>query len=225
MTREQIGWQTSVLLHLLICGGLVLLNFNFTNTPQRVVINLSFLSEGYESPAAAPPAVPVKQAAPAKIKPPEPAVQPEPEQSAPLLEATKAVPSEVAEPVSQSSDAESTDRSEASEEGNPLGAESPGESAEESQAHYVRAHFGYIRNLIMHRLEYPVLARRMGWNGRVVIAFTVCEDGSIEDARVVESSGRELLDRSAIDVLARAAPFPPPPVPAEIIMPITYALN
>ena len=48
----------------------------------------------------------------------------------------------------------------------------------------------------------------MGWSGRVVIAFTVCEDGSVEEARVVESSGRDLLDNNAIEVLARAAPFP-----------------
>jgi len=229
MTREQVGWQASVLLHLMICGGFVLLNLNLTNAPQRVVINLSFLSGGYEAPAAAPPAdtkpTPVKRVAPTPKKPPEPVVQPLQELSAPLPEAVTAVPSEVVEPALENTDAESTVNPEASEVGNPSTVADAGESAEESQAHYVRAHFSYIRNLIMHRLEYPALARRMGWTGRVVIVFTVCKDGRVEEARVVESSGRELLDRNAVEVVAQAAPFPPPPVPAEIIMPITYALN
>jgi len=122
-------------------------------------------------------------------------------------------------------DAEPVASSDTPKEGSSPAVADAGESVAESQAHYVRAHFSYIRNLVMHRLEYPALARRMGWTGRVVIVFTVCEDGSVEETRVVESSGRELLDRNAVEVVARAAPFPPPPVPAEIIMPITYALN
>jgi len=229
MTREQIGWQTSLLLHLLICGGFVLLSLGLTTAPPRVVINLSFLSGDSAPPAATPqddpPPAPARPVVPVPEKAPEPLVQPDQELSAPLPEVSEPEPVDVVEPVPQRAVVASEATSRAPEEDISPASGGAGEGAREGSADYVRAHFSYIRNLIMHRLEYPALARRMGWSGRVVIAFTVCEDGSVEKARVVESSGRDLLDHNAIEVVARAAPFPPPPVPAEIIMPITYALN
>jgi len=229
MTREQVGWNTSVLLHLLICGGFVLLNLGIVQTPRRVVIDLSFIAGEDVPSVAAPrtddPPVPARQVAPMPEQPPVPQVQPDQELSAPLPEVSEPDPVDVVEPVPQRAVVASEETSRVPAENASPASEGADEGAREGPAEYVRAHFGYIRNLILHRLEYPALARRMGWSGRVVIAFTVCEDGSVEEARVVESSGRDLLDNNAIEVLARAAPFPPPPVPAEIIMPITYALN
>lgn len=96
---------------------------------------------------------------------------------------------------------------------------------EEKKQIYLREHFVYIRNLIMQELDYPPLARRMGWCGQVVVSFVVQEDGSVEKLTVVKSSGRTLLDQNALATISRVAPFPRPPVSAEIVMPIAYQLR
>ncbi len=100
-----------------------------------------------------------------------------------------------------------------------------GTTPETSGAAYLREHFAYIRDRITGSISYPHMARKMGWCGQVRIAFIVCEDGSVNNVRVVESSGFSLLDRNAVDTVKNVAPFPSPPVKAEIRMPITYRLN
>ena len=110
------------------------------------------------------------------------------------------------------------------------GKESPGNArtvlpAEVSRATYLKEHFVYIRDRITGSISYPHMARKMGWCGQVKIAFVVCEDGGVNDVRVVESSGFNLLDRNAVETVKNVAPFPCPPVKAEIRMAITYRLN
>jgi protein TonB len=100
-----------------------------------------------------------------------------------------------------------------------------GSTPETSRAAYLREHFAYIRDRVTGSILYPNIARKMGWCGQARIAFIICEDGSVNDVRVVESSGFSLLDRNAVDTVKNAAPFPSPPVKAEIRMAITYRLQ
>ncbi len=46
--------------------------------------------------------------------------------------------------------------------------------------------------------EYPYLARRMGWEGRVVLSIEVLPNGRTGQVRVVTGSGYDLLDDSAV---------------------------
>ena len=105
------------------------------------------------------------------------------------------------------------------------GRAAPGATPETARAAYLKEHFVYIRDRITGSIAYPHLARKMGWCGQVKIAFVVCEDGGVNDVKVVESSGFGLLDRNAVDTVKNVAPFPTPPVRAEIRMAITYRLN
>lgn len=68
-----------------------------------------------------------------------------------------------------------------------------------------------IRQTIDAHKHYPRLARRLGHEGRVVVAFTIEADGRLAGVRVVESSGSELLDEAALEAVREAAPFPPFP--------------
>jgi len=99
------------------------------------------------------------------------------------------------------------------------------ETPEQSKAAYLKEHFVYIRDRITRGIAYPHMARKMGWSGQVKIAFVVFEDGGVNDVNVLESSGFGLLDRNAVDTVKRVAPFPRPPVRAEIRMAVTYRLN
>jgi protein TonB len=85
--------------------------------------------------------------------------------------------------------------------------------------------FSWIRDAIQHAIAYPATARRMGWEGKVVVAFHLLSDGSVRDVRVVQGSGHTALDRGAIDAVRNASPFPRSPVEAEVITPVVYRLT
>lgn len=87
------------------------------------------------------------------------------------------------------------------------------------------ANFAWIRDAIQHAIAYPATARRMGWEGNVVVAFQLLSDGSVRDVRVVQGSGHAALDRGAIDAVRNASPFPRSPVAAEVITPVVYRLT
>ena len=91
---------------------------------------------------------------------------------------------------------------------------------------YRQANFTAIRDSILGKLHYPLLARRRGWSGQVEISFTITPDGNIHDLHVLTSSGYSLLDDEALTAIRKTAPFSPPPqVAAALTMPIIFRLN
>jgi len=90
---------------------------------------------------------------------------------------------------------------------------------------YLKEHFAYIRDLITKNLSYPHMARKMGWRGRVVVAFIIRENGTVENTRVIKSSGYEVLDSNTLRTITEVQPFPKPPVKAELVIPIVYKLE
>ena len=100
-----------------------------------------------------------------------------------------------------------------------------GQSEEYMKMRYLREHFNYIRDLIMRNLTYPLLARKMRWEGQVTVSFIICEKGTVERIRVIKSSGYKVLDENVKETIKEVQPFPQPPVRAEIIIPVTYKLG
>ena len=101
----------------------------------------------------------------------------------------------------------------------------PGSSRGTSGAGTPAGDFTWIRDAIQHAIAYPAVARKMGWEGKVVVAFHLLSDGSVRDVRVVRGSGYAALDRGAIDAVRHASPFPRSPVEAEVITPVVYRLT
>lgn len=93
------------------------------------------------------------------------------------------------------------------------------------KAGYLSSQFVPIRDKILRNLNYPAIARRMGWSGKVMVAFTVCADGSVEKLSVVESSGYPVLDKYALETIRKSCPLPKPPVKTALIMPVVYRLE
>jgi len=98
-------------------------------------------------------------------------------------------------------------------------------SAMAAQERYVKDHFAYIKDKIEKEIVYPRIARRRGLEGKVILSFVICEDGTVHDINIVEESGYTILDKNAVATVKRAAPFPPPPVRAEIVLPLSYRLG
>lgn len=59
--------------------------------------------------------------------------------------------------------------------------------------------------------EYPALATRNGWQGKLHIDFSINKDGTIREARIIRSSNYPALDDAAITAIRLAGPFPPFP--------------
>lgn len=76
---------------------------------------------------------------------------------------------------------------------------------------------------------YPMVARRRGYQGRVVVRLDVAADGRATGAEVLESSGYDVLDQSAVETL-RAWKLEPAltggrPVPGSVNVPVRFRLS
>ena len=105
------------------------------------------------------------------------------------------------------------------------GAGNKASDQESSRAGYLNEHFAYIRDKILRNVVYPDVARRMGWQGKVVLSFVITAKGAVKSFQVVQSSGFKMLDGQAIETVQDAAPFPKPPVEAKLVIPIIYRLD
>ncbi len=120
---------------------------------------------------------------------------------------------------------ESSVRDTAKAEGNGQSGGDTGGLRESIRKRYLNEHFAYIRDTVLKNLSYPSIARRMGWSGKVMLSFFILHDGSVNGIKVIQSSGVELLDKSAVEAVRKAAPFPRPPAEAEVVIPVVYRLN
>lgn len=179
-------------------------------------------------PEPIPPVEPLAETKP--VPEPVPAKRPKPE---PIKEAQTSPPEPQVVENTVAADSQATQISEAAESAVPLQEDLPtqaiGPSLEESVADhvaaYTKSHFSHIQSGIQQNIHYPRTARRMGWEGRVVVEFIICEDGNVKNIQIAESSGYDALDRNAVNTIERAAPFPIPPIPAKLIIPVIYRLS
>ena len=84
---------------------------------------------------------------------------------------------------------------------------------------------GQIRDSVMKNVIYPERARRMGWEGKVILSFTVHEDGSIHDARITQSSGSLVLDQAAKEALMKSYIQAQFARKVQVFLPIEYRLK
>jgi protein TonB len=110
-------------------------------------------------------------------------------------------------------------RSEGVKEGATPKTSEPSGKVEEAQ-------FSIISKLVREHLEYPYLARRMGWEGEVLLFFRLNPTGEVEEIKVLKSSGFEVLDKSAVNAVKRASKhFPRPKQIVLIKLPIQFKLE
>jgi len=80
--------------------------------------------------------------------------------------------------------------------------------------------------------SYPRRAKRRHWQGKVIIEFTLLKQGKITRLKIIESSGRALLDEAAIGIIQERMQNQFDPFPKEIsrstwtiTLPIGYTLK
>ncbi len=216
MTAQAQGIRVSVTIHALLIGAM--LAGSAAVAPQQRQILLDFSLGTSVTPAAGVLAANprIRKAVPAAA----PVDRSEPRRVTPMAQSENAAPASADAVPAEAVPSDTREAVPATDGGE--GKEGDGETA---RNRYLETHFAYIRDAIMKRLAYPLVARRMGWSGRVTVSFVLCEDGHVEDVRVRESSGYPVLDRNAVDTIRGIRSFPRPPVRAELIMPVNYRLQ
>lgn len=83
-----------------------------------------------------------------------------------------------------------------------------------SQADLDAARKGYADRLaraIAQHKQYPRVAQMRGWQGETIVDLKLDSNGGVLGTRIERSSGFEVLDKQALEMVKKAAPFPAPP--------------
>ncbi|WP_459775838.1 energy transducer TonB [Aquifex pyrophilus] len=90
---------------------------------------------------------------------------------------------------------------------------------------FLEENLSLIRNLVLENLTYPYIARRMGWEGTVVISFFLSEKGC-DEVKVERSSGFEVLDNEAKNTVEKlCGKFPKPKTRVLVKLPVKFILK
>jgi protein TonB len=91
---------------------------------------------------------------------------------------------------------------------------------------FLRERLSVISNIVQRHINYPPIARRKGWEGKVLVSFVLEPNGDIRDLKVLKSCGYEVLDKEALDAIRRSyRDFPKPPVSVMVKLPISFRLE
>ncbi len=91
---------------------------------------------------------------------------------------------------------------------------------------YLKLNLAEIRALLIQNQQYPKQAKRLRMQGDVELHFQLNSNGSVEDLKIVQGSGFELLDEDAKALILKTAPqFPKPSKSVQLKLPISYILH
>ena len=85
-----------------------------------------------------------------------------------------------------------------------------------------------LREKIARTLEFPRLAKRLGYSGTTHVAIALSKTGVVRDLKVSQPSGYEILDKAAIVTLQKVLQTTKPPESIEIeqlVIPIAFNLK
>lgn len=140
------------------------------------------------------------QPAPPEAKPPEP---PEPEpKPKPVEKLVPVEPQQPAQPVEIPDVAEETPASDEVSSApsrssmNPNAPDSPVQGFDREPDYQA----SYLKNPVP---SYPMVARRMGWQGKVVLNVEVLANGSPGQINLHQSSGHDVLDKAALKAVSK----------------------
>jgi protein TonB len=78
--------------------------------------------------------------------------------------------------------------------------------------------------------QYPKIAQMRGWQGLIIIELQLNPQGGVIYSQIKKSSGYDVLDQEALEMIKRASPFPQPPEALRnknftVLVPISFKLE
>ena len=85
-------------------------------------------------------------------------------------------------------------------------------------------------NAISKHKKYPKIAQMRGWQGETVVELELDGTGKLKSKKITQSSGYEVLDKQALEMVEKAIPFPTPPEALRnstftILVPVPFKLE
>lgn len=94
------------------------------------------------------------------------------------------------------------------------------------EENYEEENLGKIRSILAERLKYPKNAQRLKQQGECIVTFTLEPSKEVHQITVTQSSGFELLDNAAKELIENSSSeFPKPKKSVRISVPISYKLR
>lgn len=90
-------------------------------------------------------------------------------------------------------------------------AAAPVASASETPSNAVPNWRSLIAAILERNKRYPPEARSRGDRGTATVQFAINRSGGLIGVNLSRSSGSQILDQEAVELVRRAQPFPPPP--------------
>ena len=59
--------------------------------------------------------------------------------------------------------------------------------------------------------KYPKIAAMRNWQGEAIVELELDGNGKLKSKKIIQSSGHEVLDKQALEMVEKALPFPAPP--------------
>jgi periplasmic protein TonB len=202
----------------LVFHGVLLFGLSLNRESQRAPSLPGPLVAHLVEPApvkAAPPPEPPKPQA--KEPPPPPVVKPPPPKPSPIAKAAPKIPAAKPAPVPPAPAAPAVEAPPPSAPSSPAAAPgptakadpqptSPLPSAEGPDTLSIRQYSIEVAGFAKKFKTYPRVARDNNWEGKVVIRVAVKANGVNATYSVLESSGHEVLDKQALEMVTRGRP-------------------
>ncbi len=77
----------------------------------------------------------------------------------------------------------------------------------------VSAYGRHVAGAVSMHQRYPRIAQLRQWQGTALLQVELAASGQLQSVRVISSSGHDVLDQQAIDMVRAATPLPPLPAP------------
>lgn len=89
---------------------------------------------------------------------------------------------------------------------------------------------GLLEREIGKYRQYPRIAQMRGWQGEVVVELTIDENGRLASVRIQTSSGHDVLDKQAVEMVRKTVAASPPPdvlhgSSSTFLVPVSFRLE
>lgn len=204
-----------MLLHALLVA--VIPNIKFDKIKEPEILNVDFVKLPEPPPPAPEPVQPEQQTVKPKI---EPKIKPEPK---PVTKPVPTVTPEPTQPISEPPPVQPTEVIAVAPKPNPAPpvqtVPAPVPVVQEpppviNQADYEDARNKYGNSLwgaISKHKKYPKIAAMRNWQGEAIVELELDGNGKLKSKKIVQSSGHDVLDKQALEMVEKALPFPAPP--------------
>lgn len=217
---ERTRWGVSLLIAVTLhaMGALSLLHWRDHVMPIEPVQTVTMIDL---APLPTPPAPPVVQP-----PPPQPPVEQHIEPPKPVV-VQKVTPKPAPHPAVSRPEPQVQPQAAPPQAAAPTVAPTP---ASVPTSNAVPTYKGLISAQLERFKRYPALSQKRGEQGVPMLRFTLDRRGNVLKASLELSSGHDMLDKEAVDLANRAAPFPPMPADLpgdtlELIVPIQFKLG